>query len=112
MSKLDKIKPDTTTTMTAIFRKAFLGEDCDPTCHGCYKKIAVGQKFQLAKLKQLNIYGRPTRDPVEYKDEMLCMKCDPKTLTAKRIKEGSEAYIIRTQDLGYRSGGYSRPSRP
>ena len=97
---IDDIEPDTEVTMTETLRRLFAVAGCDPTvCHACERRIKVGMKLKLM--------------PHDGTDEMCCAKCGEKELTLrdKRAERRRAHHISYADDGGFRTGGYSRPSK-
>lgn len=108
---LDDIESSVDTVMTAELVRLFKYAGCNPTvCHACNKPIKVGEVFKLCP------HPNPHTPEHELHDEMLCEKCDAKSLVKRDSRE--RAVLRRearrhtaAQGWTNRLGGYSRLSK-
>jgi len=98
MMNIEDIKPDELVTMDEVLHKIFNAGGCNPTCHCCYNRIAVGERFKLAHVNMNRIKEtdgcryRPFRSD-EPHEVMLCgnIECTPQKMV-KKAKESTERH--------------------
>ena len=96
---LDDIPADTQMILTAELRRLFLAGGCNPTCHGCNRRLAIGDDFTLATMD-----GR---------DEMIGTCCTKEKLRARRERQHAKKERDAREYAAYKlvHPGYSRPSK-
>lgn len=95
---LDDIKANEVVTMTRTWSLLFQHAGCDPTCHGCNKKLPPGCLFKLATVE--------TRGNAS-KEVMLCDVCTPASVKkAKKAADKEWAAKVKAGTAGcYRING-------
>lgn len=84
---VEQIPADETVVMTEFWHKAFNAAGCDPACHICYEKIAVGSKFKLATVKNaVAPKGTNNKTNITTKEVMLCDDCNVEKYNDKQEK--------------------------
>lgn len=83
---IENIPANELVVMTEAMHRLFTVGGCDPTCHGCHKKLKIGKPFKLAEITKANLKDAQARLwPDFFKSKklhevMLCEKCTPKSM--------------------------------
>ena len=98
-TSLDDIPADVLITMTDELERLFRAGGCNPTCHVCNKRLAIGRHFTLMSLNK--------------RDEMVGDCCTRIQLVAKREKQSVARSLATKEYIEYKRlyPGYSRPSQ-
>ena len=105
MDVIANIPADTLVQMTMDFHRLFNEGGCDPACHGCNKKIPVGDKFKLATVlartrKKFEDGSGHFESVIKSKEVMLCPECKPEDVSRK-AEENTEGSFFSGRRGGY-----------